>query len=262
MKFVKYQATGNDFVVVNGDVEKLNLSDYETIKKLCDRRFGIGGDGFIVIRSHSETDFEMLYYNSDGRPGSLCGNGSRCAVAFAYEAGFFEGKECSFMAYDGIHRARFHSEIGKVELEMADISNIEIGTQMVILDTGSPHYVTLVEDLSDLDIVEAGKAIRFSPRFAEDGINVNFVEQSGENQVIVATYERGVEDETYSCGTGVTASALGEYVLSGQTEQGQYEVNIQTKGGNLAVRFLVSDGNFEDIWLIGPATKVFEGEIE
>lgn len=261
MKFFKYQGTGNDFVLINGDRESFDLSDYKRIQRLCDRRFGIGADGFIVIRRDKNADFEMLYFNADGLPGSLCGNGSRCAVAFAHREGFFSGQECEFMAYDGVHQARYNLETNVVELKMNDVSSMEKGQGMVILDTGSPHYVTLVEDLSDLDIVEAGRAIRFSPRFAEEGINVNFVEPIQNNVLEVATYERGVEDETYSCGTGVTACALGYHVLNHENQNGSQEIGIHTKGGSLRVRFEKQGNSFHNIWLVGPAVSVFEGII-
>lgn len=259
MRFVKYQATGNDFVMINGDKQSFDPTDYETVKRLCDRRFGIGADGFIIIQHHNDTDFEMLYYNADGQPGSLCGNGSRCAVAYAFEEGFYSGTKCEFMAYDGLHEARINIKEETVELKMANVSHVEKGRGMVVMDTGSPHYVTLVEDLSDLDIVEAGKAIRYSPRFTKEGVNVNFVERMGDNKLNVATYERGVEDETFSCGTGVTACALGHYVLNENKTGSSQQVFIHTKGGNLKVRFEALNNHFENIWLIGPAVKVFEG---
>lgn len=259
MKFEKYQATGNDFVMVNGDKVPFDLSDYGQIKMICDRRFGIGGDGFIIIKDHVEADFEMLYYNADGRPGSLCGNGSRCAVVFAHEEGFFENENCRFMAYDGLHEAIYDADEREVQLKMMDITDMEVGKDMVVVDTGSPHYVTLVEDLTDLDIVQAGQAIRYSPRFASEGVNVNFVELVSEDKLEVATYERGVEDETFSCGTGVTACALGYYALNRTKENGVHEVSIRTKGGGLKVRFENNNGRYENIWLIGSASKVFEG---
>ncbi len=261
MDFVKYQGTGNDFVLVNGNRQVVDPNDYDYIKKLSDRRFGIGGDGFIIIRDHSDHDFEMLYYNADGRPGSLCGNGSRCAVAFAFEEGFFEGEHCNFMAYDGLHEAIYAPKDQIVELKMNDVSETHQGHDMVVLDTGSPHYVTLVEDLSDLDIVQAGRAIRYSPRFAKQGINVNFVEPLQKDHIRVATYERGVEDETYSCGTGVTACALGYFLLNkGPDHHSEvHETNIQTRGGDLKVRFQKTKDKFTNIWLIGPAIRVFEG---
>jgi len=262
MNFVKYQGTGNDFILINGDKESFDPSDYDAIERLCDRRFGIGADGFIILRNHDKSDFEMLYYNSDGRPGSLCGNGSRCAVSFAYEENFFYGNSCRFTAYDGVHEAIYDDAAGEVELKMNNVNEIEQGKGMVVMDTGSPHYVTLVEDLSDLDIVQAGRAIRYSPRFAKDGVNVNFVEPVGEDILNVATYERGVEDETYSCGTGVTACALGYYVLNHKDANGEQEVAIHTRGGGLKVRFEKRNNHFENIWLIGPAVKVFEGKID
>lgn len=261
MKFVKYQGTGNDFVLINGDTQGFDVTDVGRINRICDRRFGIGADGFIVIRKHDQTDFEMLYFNADGRPGSLCGNGSRCAVAFAYGEGFFTNDQCRFMAYDGLHEAVYRHDEGMIELKMKNVSEVEQGNGLVVLDTGSPHYVALVKDLSDLDIVEAGRAIRFSPRFSEEGINVNFVETVGENQIEVATYERGVEDETYSCGTGVTACALGYCVLIKNGLTGSQEVKIHTRGGKLRVRFEKNGPLFENIWLIGPAARVFEGTI-
>ena len=260
MKFVKYQGTGNDFVLINGNKETFNQADYKLVKQICDRRFGIGADGFIIIQHHPEYDFEMLYYNADGRPGSLCGNGSRCAVAFAHSENFFTGSSCHFMAYDGMHEARYLTDGGEVELKMRDVVDVEKGKGMVVLDTGSPHYVTMVEDLSDLDIVEAGKAIRYSPRFTHEGVNVNFVEPVGEDQLQVATYERGVEDETYSCGTGVTACAVGYYALGENNINGNQQVSIHTKGGNLKVRFQKKGDSFTNIWLIGPALMVFKGQ--
>lgn len=261
MDFVKYQGTGNDFVLINGNKQAFDPEDHDRVRHICDRRFGIGADGFIIIRDHARSDFEMLYFNADGRPGSLCGNGSRCAVAFAYQEGFFSDEHCRFMAYDGIHDARISPADGIVELKMGNVSGYETGKGMVIMDTGSPHYVTLVEDLSDIDVVEAGKAIRFSPRFAKEGINVNFVEEAGDDHLKVATYERGVENETYSCGTGVTACALGYYILNHNGTTHSHEVDIKTRGGGLKVRFEKRNELFENIWLIGPAVRVFEGTI-
>lgn len=262
MNFVKYQGTGNDFILINGDTQQFDHTNYTLIKKLCNRRFGIGADGFIIVRHHPDCDFEMLYYNADGNPGSLCGNGSRCAVAFAHAEDFFNGTTCNFLAYDGPHEARIDPIKSLVELKMNDVDEVEAGQGMVVMDTGSPHYVTLVEDLSDLDIVEAGRAIRYSPRFSEKGINVNFVELLPHKTLKVATYERGVEDETFSCGTGVTACAIAYHVLSQNFSSGNHEIHIQTKGGKLRVRFDYHNEQYQNIWLIGPAIRVFFGEIE
>lgn len=262
MKFQKYQGTGNDFVIVNGDLEDIDPTNHKQIRLICDRRFGIGADGFILIFSHDVYDFEMVYFNADGHRGSLCGNGSRCAVAFAREEEFFQTNTCIFLAYDGPHQAVIREDTTDVELKMMDVSNVESGKGMAVLDTGSPHYVTMVEDLSDLDIVEAGKHIRYSPRFAKEGINVNFVEPLDQGRLEVATYERGVEDETYSCGTGVTACALGYHILDPVHREGKQEVIVQTKGGNLSVRFNANNGIYTNVWLIGPVRKVFIGEME
>ena len=256
--FTKFQGTGNDFIIIDQfDSQFLHVSDQERIARLCDRRFGIGADGLILLETSQEQDFKMLYFNADGKLGSLCGNGSRCAVACMAQLGRF-GSEGSFEASDGIHSARYFGA-DHVEVQMHRVSDIEQGKGHVIMDTGSPHYVTFVEDLSDLDIVEAGRVIRYSSRFALDGINVNFVERS-KAEILVATYERGVEDETLSCGTGITAAALASEMTS---EQGRKEVNIRAKGGSLSVRFnKLEDETFDDIWLCGPAQRVFTGSFE
>ncbi|WP_236974875.1 diaminopimelate epimerase [Membranihabitans maritimus] len=263
MNFTKYQGTGNDFVIINGNKEDFDRSDYAAVRAICDRKFGIGADGFIVVSDSEEADFEMLYYNADGKPGSMCGNGGRCAVTFAYSNGFFTSGECRFMAYDGMHEARIMPETSVVELKMSNVETFELGNRMTIMDTGSPHYVTLVEDIDDIDIVEAGKVIRYSPRFTEEGINVNFVENKSDF-LEVATYERGVEDETLSCGTGVTASALSFHVLQNgrSAASGELEVKVHTKGGDLKVKFEYDGSVFSNIWLVGKGEKVFDGCID
>lgn len=261
MNFKKYQGTGNDFVIINGDREEFDRSDYDLVRSICDRKFGIGADGFIVVSDSDEGDFEMLYYNADGKPGSMCGNGGRCAVAFAYSEGFFTSETCRFMAYDGMHEARYSAETFVVELKMSNVKTYELGDRMTVMDTGSPHYVTLVEDIDDIDIVEAGKVIRYSSRFKENGINVNFVENKSDF-LEVATYERGVEDETLSCGTGVTASALSFHLLrNGQSDLGKFELDVRTKGGDLKVKFEYDGSTFINIWLVGKGEEVFEGRI-
>lgn len=260
MKFYKYQGTGNDFVMINGVTEQVDLEDVDQIAHWCDRRFGIGGDGCIVLVQHPDYDFEMKYFNADGRLGSMCGNGGRCAVAFAHQQGFFKGESCRFLAYDGLHSAIYHPSESVVELSMSDVEGFELGNLMTIMDTGSPHYVTLVEDLDDIDIVEAGRAIRYSDRFSAKGINVNFVELK-EGRLDVATYERGVENETLSCGTGVTASALSFHLLKQEGRTGEFSVPLKTKGGELAVDFSFDGQAFTNIWLKGKATFVFAGEM-
>lgn len=255
--FYKYQGTGNDFVIIDQfEREYFQIDQQKLVRQICDRRFGVGADGLMLLERSDGADFKMIYFNADGLVGSLCGNGSRCAVACVYRLGRF-GREGTFEAADGDHYARVMSD-NYVELKMSDLSDVEKGKGFYILNTGSPHYVTFVEDLSDLDIVESGQAIRYSSRFRKSGINVNFVEvrQSG---IEVSTYERGVEDETLSCGTGVTAAALAHALEKSLTSG---PVFIQTKGGDLEVRFDYIDGKFMDIWLCGGANLVYEGVIE
>jgi len=255
--FYKYQGTGNDFVIIDQfDQKYLTTKDQKTIQRLCDRKFGVGADGLILLEPSDTYDFKMIYFNADGKEGSLCGNGSRCAVACMHMLGHFEGTGY-FEASDGAHQATV-SAPNYVELKMQDINHIERGKGFYILDTGSPHYVTFVEDLSDLDIVSTGRAIRYSSRFQEKGINVNFVEEL-EGGIEVSTYERGVEDETLSCGTGVTAAALAHALKLGDKEG---PTEIKTKGGDLSVRFSYEKPAFTNVWLCGPATLVFQGNID
>ncbi|MEL6924432.1 MAG: diaminopimelate epimerase [Bacteroidota bacterium] len=257
MQFYKYQGTGNDFVVIDQRQHQyLQLSDTDKVAFLCDRRFGVGADGVILLQHKAGYDFEMIYFNADGKPGSMCGNGGRCIVAFAKYLGIFD-TSCRFLAYDGPHDARI---VGAdwVELKMQDVHQIEAGEGHYILDTGSPHFVTFVEDVDDINVAEQGAQIRYSQRFREKGINVNFVE-SVENGLIVATYERGVEDETLSCGTGVTAAALAH---ARQHAPDSNRIGIQAKGGQLEVKYERVENGFENIWLCGPATQVFVGDME
>ncbi|MBI5917332.1 MAG: diaminopimelate epimerase [Bacteroidetes bacterium] len=255
--FSKYQGTGNDFVLIDQQSERwLTRQDTAPVRQLCDRRFGIGADGLILLQSIAGFDFEMIYFNSDGRESTMCGNGGRCIAAFAKRLGIVE-KNCRFLAIDGPHEAIVADHW--VELKMTDVASVETGDGYFVLDTGSPHYVVFVEDLSDIDIVQNGQAIRYSDRFRKDGINVNFVEKSPAG-IEVATYERGVEDETLSCGTGVVAAALAWFL--NQPQPAEKEVDVSTKGGNLKVRFKPDgQGGFSDVWLCGPATAVFEGKI-
>jgi len=254
--FYKYEGTGNDFVMIDQRQKTyLTRNDTALIERICDRRFGIGADGLILLQNVEGFDFEMVYFNSDGRESSMCGNGGRCIAAFANFLGV-AGKECSFLAIDGPHEAKVEGDW--VELKMSDVTEVENQEGRYILNTGSPHYVVFVEDLSDMNIVESGQVIRYSDRFRQAGINVNFVEKTDEG-IEVATYERGVEDETLSCGTGVTAAAL-SYDLA-HPDQHLNMVEVSTKGGNLKVRFEKKEAkNYRNIWLCGPAKQVFYGE--
>lgn len=258
LPFSKYQGTGNDFIIVDQREEQyLRRSDQAAIARLCHRRFGIGADGLILLQRHPECDFEMVYFNADGGEGSMCGNGGRCIVAFARRLGLI-GDNCRFMAVDGLHEARIRPN-GWVELRMGDVKGIEQGAGFYFLDTGSPHYVEFVGSLERTDVFQRGREVRYSERFKKEGTNVNFVEP-GKAGITVATYERGVEDETLSCGTGAVASAIAHYHR--QPGQGQQAVSVQTKGGQLEVRFSPQAGAFADIWLCGPAQLVFEGVAE
>jgi len=257
-EFFKYQGTGNDFVIIdnrNGHDVKLSL---EQVKKLCDRRFGIGADGLMLLNDKPGYDFEMVYYNSDGREGSMCGNGGRCLIKFAESLGI-QKEVYKFVATDGEHEARIDGN-GMIYLKMNDVDVIVSHHSDFMVDTGSPHYVKLVPQLANLDVFKKGREIRYSREFEKEGINVNFVEQLDEpDKIFVRTYERGVENETLSCGTGVTAAALVCY----HNENGFNEVEVKTLGGWLNVEFdRVDDGKFRNIWLCGPAERVFAGAIE
>lgn len=257
IQFYKYQGTGNDFIILdNRKKEYFNLQE-EQIKKLCDRKFGIGADGLMLLNEHEVFDFEMKYYNSDGREGSMCGNGGRCLVKFAKHMGINKNSY-RFIAVDGEHEAQIDEE-GMVSLRMQDVPAIKEYHGDFVLNTGSPHYVQLVRDVMTTDVYKKGRDIRYSKNFEQEGINVNFVENvDNEDKIIVRTYERGVEDETLSCGTGVTAAALVCY----HNDNGFNRVEVQTLGGNLAVEYdRLMESGFENIWLSGPAEKVFEGEI-
>ena len=263
--FHKYQATGNDFVLIDNRSTNRAFSK-EEIKKVCDRRFGVGADGLILIENTEEADFNMVYYNSDGSQ-SLCGNGCRSAVEFASSLGIID-KTTSFNAFDGLHKASI-LEDQTIRLKMSDVSGIKKLNDAYFIDTGSPHYVRFVKQLDELNVVESGRKVRNSDIFKPGGTNANFVELLPNNTIAVRTYERGVEDETLSCGTGVTAAAIAAS-LTGYSSP----IMVKVKGGSLAVEFkagepdtgLAANGNisatFVDIFLIGPAKMVFEGDLE
>lgn len=254
--FYKYQGTGNDFVILDNRSGQYNDLTIRQIHFLCDRRFGIGADGLMLLNSSQGYDFEMKYYNADGRESTMCGNGGRCLVKFAYHLGIRRSKY-NFIAIDGPHEAEIDFD-GTVSLKMKDVSNIKEYHGDAVLDTGSPHYVKMVQDVEEVDVYKSGKSIRNSNGFQKEGINVNFVEQLKEDEISVRTYERGVEDETLSCGTGVTASAL----VCFHNENGFNDVTVHTKGGKLTVEYtLEGENTFRNIWLCGPAEKVFEGDI-
>jgi diaminopimelate epimerase len=255
IEFYKYQGTGNDFVLLDNRNKQYDALTTKQVKHLCNRHFGIGADGLMLLNLLDGYDFEMKYYNADGHESSMCGNGGRCIVRFAYDLGM-DVPEYHFLAIDGPHLANIDDHKW-VQLKMKDVRKVSLHRGDLILDTGSPHYIRLVSDVMTLDVVDEGRRIRYSDDFEKKGINVNFVEQSND-YITVRTYERGVEDETLSCGTGVTASAL----ISAHNEFGFNRIEVKTKGGHLAVEFdKTGDEHFENIWLCGPATRVFKGEL-
>ena len=255
--FYKYQGTGNDFIIIDNRGANVDLTKQQ-IHALCSRHFGIGADGLMLMNQHAGFDFEMKYYNADGNESSMCGNGGRCLVQCVIDLGLRKS-EYIFKAIDGEHRASVEDN-GWIALKMQDVQRIESSFfSDFILDTGSPHYVKSVSDVWNYDVVKEGREIRYSKRFAKEGINVNFVEVGSEEKISVRTYERGVENETLSCGTGVTAAAL----VFAHNDNGFNRVEVRTPGGHLAVEFdKLSDTSFRNIWLSGPATFVFKGEAE
>jgi len=253
--FQKYHGTGNDFILIDQrEQQYLTRDDQGILEQLCQRHFGIGADGLILLQNHPELDFEMIYFNSDGRESSMCGNGGRCIVAFAHQLGIFEEK-CKFWAVDGLHEAVIKESW--VELKMSKVERVETYETHYFLDTGSPHHVAFVEDVEAINIVSEGSEIRYSETYQPTGTNVNFV-QVNPKGITVATYERGVENETLSCGTGVTAAAIA-YHLQNPNQQ---VIDIVTKGGNLQVKLAPKGDGFDDIWLCGPTQEVFIGVFE
>lgn len=256
LSFSKYHGTGNDFILIDNRAEAIQLNK-KWVAALCHRRFGIGADGLMLLENASGYDFKMIYYNSDGNEGSMCGNGGRCLVLFAHHLGI-HSTEYTFIATDGAHSATIEDN-GWIRLKMKDVNKVEIHHSYALLNTGSPHYVKTVNNLRDYPVKEEGHQIRYSEKFKKNGINVNFVESLEQDGLFVRTYERGVEDETMSCGTGVTAAAL----LHAHNDLGFNHIDIQTPGGKLYVEYnKVGAETFNDIWLCGPAVKVFDGTVE
>jgi diaminopimelate epimerase len=255
--FYKYHGTGNDFIILDNRQNGYDGLTAAQVRKMCHRHFGIGADGLMLLNQIAGYDFDMKYYNADGNEGSMCGNGGRCLVKFAWQMGIHKA-EYRFLAIDGPHEAEIETD-GTVSLRMADVEAVQQHHNYYILDTGSPHFVKFAKDIMDVDVVATGRDIRYSKEFAAEGINVNFVETTGEDSIYVRTYERGVEDETLSCGTGVTAAAL----VCAHNERGFNRVEIKTPGGQLSVEFdKMDDNHFTNIWLCGPAELVFQGSVE
>ncbi|WP_430907844.1 diaminopimelate epimerase [Maribacter sp. 2-571] len=255
LKFYKYQGTGNDFVMVDNRTLFFPKENTELVSFLCDRRFGIGADGLILLEPEVDGDFRMVYYNADGNQSSMCGNGGRCLVAFARDLGVIQ-KTALFIAVDGWHTAHIDTD-NRVHLKMQDVPEIKEKEKSYFLDTGSPHHVQLVNDLKALDVKAEGAKLRYG-LYGESGSNINFVAPKGTDAYAVRTYERGVEDETLSCGTGVTAVALAMHKKGLSKSK---KIVLHAEGGDLEVAFDTDEEGYRDIYLIGPAKMVFKGEI-
>jgi len=254
LDFYKYQGTGNDFVIIDNRDGSIQLSK-EQVALLCDRHFGIGADGLMLLNKHDNYDFEMVYYNADGALGTMCGNGGRCLTKFAFDQGI-QPDTYSFVASDGEHEAIIDAN-GWIQLKMIDVHEVTFTNEATVLNTGSPHYIKQVSGLSNYDVFTEGKNIRYNDTYNQKGINVNFVEWN-DNELFVRTYERGVENETFSCGTGVTAAAI----AMSANNAGHQETKISTLGGSLLIKFNKLDTqHFTDVWLCGPASFVFDGQI-
>jgi diaminopimelate epimerase len=253
ISFAKYQSTGNDFVLIDNREGKFSDENTVLINKICDRKFGIGADGLILLETSDIADFTMKYYNADGSLGSFCGNGSRAVVRFAQSLGIIEDSTI-FEAYDGMHEAIIVGDL--IQIKMADVQNGRQVLNGTFIDTGLPHYIEFVENLDKIDVVQKGRAVRNSAIFQPDGSNINYVEKSGQGKIRVRTYERGVENETLSCGTGATAAAISA-AIAGLGNN----IAISTLGGDLKVWFEQNDSGYHNIWLEGPTELVFSGEL-
>lgn len=256
--FHKYHGAGNDFIIIDG--RNFVISDFSAkrVNFLCDRHFGIGADGLILLTETKKADFKMIYFNSDGKEGSMCGNGGRCITAFAEKLGIIKNST-EFTGIDGLHQAKILGK-GQYSLKMIDVNKVERLADGYLIDTGSKHFIKFKKDIQDMDVYTDGKLIRYQGRFGDDGTNVNFIEYQNDNNISIRTYERGVENETLACGTGSVAAAIITH-LNYPSESKSYTINAP--GGKLQVDFKIDDGvSFYDIWLSGPAEFVFAGEIE
>lgn len=255
INFQKYHGTGNDFVLLDNRTGLYSDLTEAQIAFLCNRRFGVGGDGLMMLEDESNVDFKMLYFNADGKPGSMCGNGARCIIDFASQHGI-DKTQFRFNAPDGLHEG-FIEGIN-IRVSMHDAVVGELHDKIAVINTGSPHYVYYTNDVKSINVFEEGRLIRYSDKYKVEGINVNFVELKDAHSIYVRTYERGVEDETLSCGTGVTAAAL---MIPGLSN-GKHIVHVETPGGKLKVEFQKDNTNFSSIYLSGPAIKVFSGSLQ
>lgn len=257
LEFYKYQGTGNDFVMIDNRSNTFPKENTKLVARLCDRRFGIGADGLILLDNDTDTDFRMVYYNSDGNLSSMCGNGGRCLVAFAKQLNVIQN-QTTFIATDGLHHATVADD-GIVSLQMIDVAEIKNTPDYSFLNTGSPHHVQLVADLEHYNVKENGAAIRYGELYGKAGSNINFVKKIDETTFSLRTYERGVEDETLACGTGATAVAI---AMNATGQSNSNAINLNVEGGKLAVSFDKVDDKYTNVFLKGPAEFVFKGTIE
>ena len=251
--FYKYQGTGNDFVMIDNRQQLFDKNNTKHVAFLCDRRFGIGADGLILLENHDDLDFKMVYYNADGNESSMCGNGGRCIVAFAKKLGVIKNKAV-FEATDGLHHATINDDV--VKLQMQDVNSVQKFENHVFINTGSPHHVQFEENINDFDIKTLGAKIRYGAPYNNAGSNINFVKKITDSSFKVRTYERGVEDETLSCGTGVTAVAIAMHAIG---ETNNNVINLKVQGGELQVCFDFENNTYKNVWLMGPAKFVFKG---
>lgn len=253
IQFYKYHGAGNDFIIIDDRRMQFDADNSKLIEAMCARHFGIGADGLMLLRSHVDYDFEMLYFNADGQISSMCGNGGRCIVAFANYLGIIKN-ECHFLAVDGKHQAKVIDDV-TISLEMINVQEIEdISESACLLDTGSPHYVERRENIANIDLLKEAKAIRYNDRFKDNGVNVNFIEMI-DDVLHIRTYERGVENETLACGTGLTAAAIAMNYWG----QASNQVHVKAIGGALVVDFQKTGNVYAQVWKTGPTKKVFEG---
>lgn len=260
IKFYKYHGAGNDFILIDNRIKNYHLNKKD-IAYLCKRRFGIGADGLMILEEDIDFDFRMRYYNSDGAEGSMCGNGGRCIVAFAHYLGIIS-KKANFIAIDGKHSAvinHHNNDSYNISLEMSNVTTIDYNSDSYFLDTGSPHHISFVENLDFVDVVKQGRKIRYSEKYkSQNGTNVNFIEIM-DGFLKIRTYERGVEDETYACGTGATAAAI---AYAHKINNFDKEIKIKALGGDLSLSFKYNNDIVKEIVLRGPAEFVFKGETE
>ena len=253
--FDKYHGTGNDFIIVDGRSLGFRFIDHIQIKNICNRNFGIGADGLILIKNHNKLDFEIIYYNSDGLLSSMCGNGARCSVHFSFLNKIIKSKT-KFNAFDGVHNGIVDHDV--INISMSDVIGFEKYEDYLFIDSGSPHLVKYVQDVNSIDLINVSQKIQHSNQFKE-GINVNFISKNSDNSFQIRTYERGVEEETLSCGTGAVAAAIALNILSLADSS---EINLKTKGGLLNIKFKKSKNKYTDIYLSGKVKKVFDGIIK